>query len=995
MSILGKLAGLGGLAFWSRVRGMKTARSVDVARAVAEQRARFNPLRSFTPEKLVRAIDAWRIGTICDLARILEELEQRDDMILACSRKMKSSVARCKHSVQVVEGQEDNPEAQRHKRALEDFYAGIRATSVFARNERGGFRLLVKQMMDAVHAKYAVHEIVWEPHRDGTLSARFQFVPLWMFENHTGELRYLDHYGAYDGVPMEPGGWLVTVGDGVGVAAAVAAMSKRLSMNDWLLFSEKCGTPGLHARTSAPEDSESWQKLVDALRNFGRDWSCVTDTETEISTVSLAQGGTTPYPDLVRFMNKAISVLYRGADLSTLSGEGGDASGASLQGAESDILEQDACEMLSETLQEQVDRFVIRYHFGEDAVPLAYIQIEPNAKQDAKLDMDVDRHLMEAGVCLSKNDMIRRYGRTEYKPEDKTDAPLTRQPSATGGNGPGLPSGAAALANEDSGARAGVEAWKSLRADLNGALSACEEAIRSRDADGFVAALKRLPKTADGTRLAQSLRERMKSALRLHNALEFDEGDHPRGRGGRFIAKEGEGRTIETFAYGREGRRFKLDRNGNHVYGPEAVEDRFSFGKRFDAAKKDKPTPNFDRNRAVPDSGRRTFGEMDARDYFTRDDSPIDYGEAERPDGKPRYVWRLDGKPLTERDAAELEAACAEGISGQLLTPETTGVRVRRDYANGRNQVAQFVGGTGRRKTIYDRETERHRQQAKFAQVDSVVENYDRLFGEIASDAEGGSYEANVAYFLTRSKCRVGGKRGRGSDNFGALDLTGDNIRVSGDTVTLDFDAKNSHWRQTIRDRRLATWMSERLREAKPGEPVLGGAHTTPGKVNDYLTGVGERCGIARNADGKGLTAHNIRHAGATRLASELVDGIGIDPSEDRRGYVAALADVVRTCGRHIGDTGKLAFEKYISPKYLFKNAPDLLAADAAYRMANENWYNGDMKTGKPTNEPPPNAPDVEPLDDDDEDDDPSFYTEADYERFPVLRELREMLEED
>ncbi len=515
MSILGKLAGLGGLAFWSRIRGMKTARSVDVARAVAEQRARFNPLRSFTPEKLVRAIDAWRMGTLCDLARILEELEQRDDMILACSRKMKSSVARCKHSVQVVEGQEDNPEARRHKKALEDFYAGIRATSVFARNERGGFRLLVKQMMDAVHAKYAVHEIVWEPHRDGTLSARFQFVPLWMFENHTGELRYLDHHGAYDGVPMEPGGWLVTVGDGVGVAAAVAAMSKRLSMNDWLLFSEKCGTPGLHARTGAAEGSESWLELVDALRNFGRDWSCVTDMETEIKTVSLAQGGSTPYPELVWAMNRAISVLYRGADLSTLSGEGGDASDASLQGKESDILEQDTCEMLSETLQEQVDRFVIRYHFGENAVPLAYIQIEPNARQDAKLDMDVDRHLMESGVSLSRNDMLRRYGRTEYKPEDATDAPLTLQPPAPGGgNGPGTPAGAAVLANEDGGGRADVEAWKSLMADLRGALSACEEAIRARDAEGFVAALKRLPKTADGTRLAQSLRERMEAAMR-------------------------------------------------------------------------------------------------------------------------------------------------------------------------------------------------------------------------------------------------------------------------------------------------------------------------------------------------------------------------------------------------------------------------------------------------------------------------------------------------
>ena len=319
-----------GIGFWRRIRHMKTARSVDVSRAITEQRARFNPMRNFTPDKLVRAIDAWRIGTLCDLARILEELEMRDEMILACSQKMKSSVARCAHSVKIVEGYEEDAEAQEQRKVLERFYANVRTSHVFCRNERGGFRLLVKQMMDAVHSKYAVHEIIWEPKPDGTISARFQFVPLWMFENHTGELRYLNYYGAYDGVPMAPGEWMVTVGDGVGIAAAVAAMSKRLSLNDWLLFSEKCGTPGLHVTTPAAKDSPEWEELVDAVRSFGRDWGAVTDENTKFNTVSLAQSGSIPYPELVRAMNRAISVLYRGADLSTLSGEG-ENTGASLQ----------------------------------------------------------------------------------------------------------------------------------------------------------------------------------------------------------------------------------------------------------------------------------------------------------------------------------------------------------------------------------------------------------------------------------------------------------------------------------------------------------------------------------------------------------------------------------------------------------------------------------------------------------------------------------------
>lgn len=1021
---LGIMAGLSGLAFWHKIKGAKTARSVDASRAITEQRARFNPLRNFTPERLVRAIDSWRIGTLCDLARILEELEQRDDMIIACSQKMKASVARCKHSVQIVEGQENNPVAQQHKKTLEDFWASVKTSSVFCRNERGGFRLLVKQMMDAVHAKYAVHEIVWEPHRDGTIRARFQFVPLWMFENHTGELRYLDYYGAYDGVPMNPGEWMVTVGEGVGIAAAVAAMSKRLSLNDWLLFSEKCGIPGLHAKTGAPEGSEEWEKLIDALRNFGKDWSLLTGIETEIDTVSLANSGQTPYPELVKAMNKAISVLYRGADLSTQSGEGGDANGASLQGEESDILEQDACEMLSETLQEQVDKFVIEYTYGYGVTPLAYIQIEPNAKDDAKLDMEIDNHLMDAGVSLSKNDMLQRYGRTEYKPEDADDAPVKRQNPAGGGMIPdggqsmpfgGLenqsPFGTRALANENGDESARREAWVSFQADLKDALSACEKALSAKDEGGFVAALKRLPKTADGHRLAAHLKERMKA--RLANAR-FEESEHPRGRDGRFVKGEGEGRVAETFAYEKiKGGAYKLDRHGNHVYAADAIKEQFKFGKKFGEVKA-KPCPAWDRNKAdVPFSGKRLFSEMSPDEVYVRGDRPIDYGDGKTPDGKPKYEWTRGGRKVPAAEAVQLEEAVKTRISGQLLTDKASSVRVRADYANGENQLAQFVGGTGKPKTIYDAATEVARQKAKFDQVEDVCAKYDTLFNGVADGCRKGVEEAEVAYFLMRTKCRIGGKRGKGNDNFGALDLTGEHVKVSGDKISLEFDAKNAHWRQTVTDRKLAGILSGRMSKVGKGERIFS---VREAKVNKFLTRLGEEAGVVENADGKGFTAHNIRHAGATRLAEKLVGQIKIDPKKDENGYLRELEKVVTECGRHICDSPKVAFEKYIAPQVLFQRVPWML--EKRWKFANELgflvpeaaiWYNMPMATMKMANGAPADGDDgfimdenpdegweVMPIDpdgnldevyeDDDDDEDTPFYTEEDYENCPVLR---------
>lgn len=416
-----------------------------------EKQSRFNPIRGLDPDRLVDAICAYNAGELAPMARIIEAFEQRDDTMTTASRKMRASVVRCPHQVLVAEGvsEKDRERAQRHKAALERFWARVRTTSLFARNSRGGFQMLLKQMMAAQSYGFAVHEIVWRPRPDGEVEAQFVAVPLQFFENTTGELRFRrEPASMVDGEPMSDGEWLVTSGDGIGIAASVAAMGKRLSFQDWLLFSERCGQPGLHAKTGAKKGSEEWNNLVAAVANFGREWSIVTDMSTDVDSVSLANGGPLPFPELVRLMNQAISALYRGNDLSTISGASGDV-GASLQGEETDLLEQAACETLSETLQEQVERHVIAYEFGDEE-PLAYVQISPRAVPDVDKEIKVDQHLVSLGVPLSRNDALERYGRAMADPADGNDAALKQaQPPAGGaGGGFGAPGGGFGLPNE-------------------------------------------------------------------------------------------------------------------------------------------------------------------------------------------------------------------------------------------------------------------------------------------------------------------------------------------------------------------------------------------------------------------------------------------------------------------------------------------------------------------------------------------------------------------
>ena len=413
----------------------------DRGAAERELRSRMAPLRGLDPDRLASAIDGFRAGSLGPLARVVAEFETRDDTMSSCSRKMRAAAARCPHQVLLREGlgPGDRERAEAHRRALERLWAGVRATDALARNQRGGFRLLLKQMMDAQSFGFAAHELVWRPRPDGSMDLVCVRVPLQFFESRTGALRYLRDPNLWEGEEMAEGEWMVTAGDGVGIAASIAAMGKRLSLQDWLLFSERCGQPGLHARTDAKQGSEQWEDLVAAVANFGREWGIVTDRSTEVDTVTLANGGTPPYPGLVERMDRAIAVLYRGSDLSTLSADGGSV-GASQQGDEADILEQDACEMLSETLQEQIERPYIRYVFGDDA-PLAYVQVSPVSRPDLDMEMRIDRHLVSLGVPLSRKEALERYQRSMAADDDPDDAALeekTPPPDAPGG-GFGLP----------------------------------------------------------------------------------------------------------------------------------------------------------------------------------------------------------------------------------------------------------------------------------------------------------------------------------------------------------------------------------------------------------------------------------------------------------------------------------------------------------------------------------------------------------------------------
>lgn len=390
----------------------KTVSLVSLQRAQQALLMRYDPLPDLTPAKLLQYHQQFRRGYLRSAALLWELIEEIDDKAKTVIPKRKKAVSRHGYELVISEGHEKDSRAQKHMDALKHFYENLVVCNALDLNERGGVPMLLRQMMDSVGKRYAVHEIVWSPSGSG-ITAELRFVPLYFFENISGRLRYLPHDAALYGEDMPAGEWMVTVGEGLMPATAVCYLYKRMPLRDWLIYCGKQGSPGIHASTDAAKGSEEWLALEEAVMNFGIDLGLVTSNAAKITAIDSARSGELPYPGLVDAMNRSIAALWRGGDLSTMS-SGPDSVGSNLQSEESDILEQDDAQMLTDTLNEQLDRWVIRYMFGEE--PLAWIRIKTGQREDIKQDIETDRFLSEQGFPMSAQALSARYNRP--LPED-------------------------------------------------------------------------------------------------------------------------------------------------------------------------------------------------------------------------------------------------------------------------------------------------------------------------------------------------------------------------------------------------------------------------------------------------------------------------------------------------------------------------------------------------------------------------------------------------
>ncbi len=400
---------------------------VSAARVMQYLLARFNPIRGITPQLLGSYIDQFGLGFVRQLSLAWNAIKERDDQIKAVVTKREFAVSRLDWEIITTE---ESDEAMAHKTALEMAYKGLTCTNVLDQNQQGGVNLLLRQMMRAIGDKWSVHEIVWQPEKEN-LTANFRFVPLWFFENRTGQLRYLPYELALDGIPLDAGGWLIVCADGLQVATSIAYIYKQLGLKDWARYSEKFGIPMVLGKTPAAYNSTEWNQLVEALASFTSDGAMVVNKLAEIVPFEVGRAGEMPQPAFVDRMDRAIARLWRGGDLSTNSQAGAGVGALPQIATEDEITGADAI-LLSEALNQYFDKWVIHYKFGSDT-PKAMFRIVPPQDIDTAKEILTDNFLIAVGCRVSKNDLLKRYSRSEpEKDEELATAPITAAAPADG-----------------------------------------------------------------------------------------------------------------------------------------------------------------------------------------------------------------------------------------------------------------------------------------------------------------------------------------------------------------------------------------------------------------------------------------------------------------------------------------------------------------------------------------------------------------------------------
>ena len=336
---------------------------------------------------------------------------------------------------------------------------------------------------------------------------------------------------------------------------------------------------------------------------------------------------------------------------------------------------------------------------------------------------------------------------------------------------------------------------------------------------------------------------------------------------------------------------------------------------------------------------------------YRRSDKPRKYGKGKKPEGMPTYDWTVGGKPLSDNEASRLETALSQYGASGMLSPENNSIVVRPDFHDANGQFGTGKAnkltkkGNVRSISCYTEEAAKDSDEKKYKRVTALLSVYPLIKKKIFDDCRKGKDEAILAYFLMRTKIRIGGSDS--NDGLGATDLCKGHLQLSndGETFYASFNGKSKQWwHVTCRDKFLYDYIKDRKDSLSGtvGENAVPIFDVSVGRERDYLKEISRP--YVENDDDV-FHPHDFRRVGATRVAMDYLarEMEGWTPSENRKKYEDRIYKAVVEAAKHLNDQPETVWKKYVAPNILFERTRadfDRQRSDIADRFA-DYMFNG------------------------------------------------------
>ncbi|MDB6133309.1 MAG: hypothetical protein JWM59_1552 [Verrucomicrobiales bacterium] len=406
----------------ARQTWVKTLSATDAIVQAGSWRDNYNPLRGLTPWYVTGMVEAAQRGAQTEFQWLLKWIRDEDAVVAALVERSLSALSALEWDVLIPEHLEGEQKtlAEAQQKALKEFYTSLK-----------GLRESIEAIGLARFTGCAFLEKVVTP-----TGPQLSPVPSWYFVRNGSRGAWAYNptlsMGATTGEPLDPRSWVIREAEApVGRKAARLFVIKSMSVKDWQGFAEVFGIPAIFA--IMPDgiqdgDVSKFQAIAEQIISEARG---ALPPGSDIKTVEAKNTGNSPFKELAEWCDSQLVIASTGGLLTMLTAPGSGTLAGSAHQEAFELLAKREAVIVTEIMQEQVDRPLLEDLFPGQPV-LAYWQLSPVVEHDPAAVIDHAVKLKSAGYSIKTEQLQERCGYeleevAEPEPEPEAEAEEDQQ----------------------------------------------------------------------------------------------------------------------------------------------------------------------------------------------------------------------------------------------------------------------------------------------------------------------------------------------------------------------------------------------------------------------------------------------------------------------------------------------------------------------------------------------------------------------------------------